>query len=446
MIGISSVFGQSTNASTAPVQAVPLDEMSELIASLYPICRSITGDGLRETLRIIGNHIPLKLTEVPSGTRVFDWAIPKEWNIRDAYIKDLEGRRLVDFQQSNLHVVNYSVPVHRRMALKDLRSHLHTLPAYPDWIPYRTSYYKEDWGFCLTQRQLDSMAEGEYEVCVDSTLEAGSLTFGETFIAGESADEILVSCHCCHPSLCNDNLSGIAVAVALARHVAAQPLRRHSYRFLFIPGTVGAIAWLNLHEQDAKNIRHGLVLAGVGDAGELSYKRSRIGNAVIDSAMAHILRHSQQSHRLLDFSPYGYDERQFCSPGFNLPVGRLSRSIHGQFPEYHTSADNLDFVKTASLEATIAVCRDLFSLLEQNCVYVSLNPKCEPQLGRRGLYAAIGGRADAGQSEMAMLWTLNLCDGEHSLLDIAERSGLAFDAIRSAAQLLQDHGLIRKVE
>ena len=298
------MFGHSANASAAPVQALPLDEMSELIASLYPICRSITGDGLRETLRIIGNHIPLKLTEVPSGTRVFDWAIPKEWNIRDAYIKDLNGKRLVDFQKSNLHVVNYSVPVHRRMALKELRSHLHTLPAYPDWIPYRTSYYKEDWGFCLTQRQLDSMAEGEYEVCVDSTLEAGSLTFGETLIAGESADEILVSCHCCHPSLCNDNLSGIAVAVALARHIAAQPVRRYSYRFLFIPGTIGAIAWLSLHEQDVKNIRHGLVLAGVGDAGPLSYKRSRIGNAVIDSAMAHILRHSQQSHRLLDFSPY----------------------------------------------------------------------------------------------------------------------------------------------
>jgi aminopeptidase-like protein len=419
-------------------------QMADLIARLYPICRSITGDGLRDTLRIIHEQIPLQLTEVPTGTPVFDWTIPKEWNVRDAYIKDAAGRRVVDFRQCNLHVVNYSVPVHRRMALEELRGHLHALAAHPDWIPYRTTYYKEDWGFCLTQRQLDSLRDGEYEVCIDSSLAPGSLTLGEYCVAGDSSEEILVSCHCCHPSLCNDNLSGIAVAVMLAKHVAAQPHRRYSYRFLFIPGTIGAITWLSLHQQDAPRVVHGLVLAGVGDAGELSYKRSRRGDAVIDRAMAHVLLHSQKNHRLLDFSPYGYDERQFCSPGFNLPVGRLSRSIHGQFPEYHTSADNLSFVKPASLDSSLAVCIDLFSLLEEDRVYRNLNPYCEPQLGRRGLYSAMGGQADSGKRELAMLWTLNLSDGKHSLLEIAERSGLPFAVIQSAAELLRQHGLIQQ--
>jgi aminopeptidase-like protein len=418
-------------------------EMHGLIAELYPICRSITGDGLRETLRRIQKEIPLTIREVPTGTQVFDWSVPKEWNIRDAYIKNSRGARVVDFQQSNLHVVNYSVPVRERMSLERLKQHLFTLPDRPDWIPYRTSYYKETWGFCMSHRLFLELRDDDYQVCIDSSLEDGSLSYGELCLPGETADEILLSCHVCHPSLCNDNLSGISLATFLARHLEALP-RRYTYRFLFIPGTIGAITWLALNEAVASRIKHGLVLAGVGDAGHLSYKKSRRGNAEIDRAFAHILQHSGEEFKILDFSPYGYDERQFCSPGFNLAVGRLSRTPYGTFPEYHTSADNLDFVIPSSLADSFSKCLSLFSLLENNRTYLNLSPKCEPQLGKRGLYRSTGGELDSRASEMAMLWVLSLSDGQNSLLDIAERSGLTFDAILGAARALREQGLLRE--
>lgn len=417
--------------------------MFRMIAELFPICRSITGNGLRETLRAVQRIIPLELHEVPTGTQVFDWTVPKEWNIRDAYVKNSRGERVVDFQKTNLHVVNYSVPVRRRMSLAELKEHLFTLPDNPDWIPYRTSYYKETWGFCLAQRQLDALQEDEYEVVVDSSLENGFLTYGECSLPGESREEVLVSCHCCHPSLANDNLSGIALAAYLARHLRDLP-RRHSYRFLFIPGTIGAITWLALNEEKVARIQHGLVLTGVGDWGKLHYKKSRQGNAEMDRAAAHVLQHSGRDYQLLDFSPYGYDERQFCSPGFNMAVGRLSRTPHGTFPEYHTSADNLAFVRPEKLGESLATCLEIFSVLENNGVFLNVIPKCEPQLGKRGLYRMIGGPADAGLSEMAMLWVLNLSDGGHSLLDIAERSGMGFGAIKRAADALREHKLLRE--
>ncbi len=418
-------------------------EMMRLIAELYPICRSITGDGLRETLRLLQREIPLELREVPTGTQVFDWTVPREWNIRDAYVKNAKGERVIDFQKLNLHVVNYSVPVQRRMGLAELKEHLHTLPAHPDWIPYRTSYYKEDWGFCLSEKQLAGLKDEEYEICIDSTLEDGNLTYGEYLLPGETRDEVLISCHACHPSLCNDNLSGIALAVSLARRLQTAP-RRYSYRFLFIPGTIGAITWLAKNEAKIANIKHGLVLTGVGDAGALHYKKSRKGAAEIDRAAAHVLKHSGQPHEILEFSPYGYDERQYCSPGIDLLVGRLSRTPHGTFPEYHTSADNLKFVHADKLGEALAVSLEILSVLENNGRYVNLNPKCEPQLGKRGLYRMVGGTADAGVSEMAMLWVLNQSDGKNSLLDIAERSGMRFEAIRKAAEALEEHKLLRK--
>ncbi len=417
--------------------------MYRLISELYPICRSITGDGLRETLRILQRQIPLELSEIPTGTQVFDWTVPKEWNIRDAYVKNSSGERVIDFRKSNLHVVNYSVPVRRRMSLAELKDHLFTLPAQPEWIPYRTSYYKESWGFCLSQRQLSAMKEDDYEVCIDSTLEDGHMTYGEFFLPGKTPDEVLISCHACHPSLCNDNLSGIALAVSLARRLNASE-RCYSYRFLFIPGTIGAITWLALNEKRIPHIKHGLVLTGVGDAGPLHYKKSRRGTADIDRAAAHVLQQSGHPYELLEFSPYGYDERQFCSPGINLPVGRLSRTPHGTFPEYHTSADKLDFVHPDKLGEALAVCLEVFSLLENNGTFINVNPKCEPQLGKRGLYRMIGGQADAGLSEMALLWVLNLSDGNNSLLDIAERSGIQFDALARAAKALQEHDLLGK--
>jgi len=417
-------------------------QLYEGVADLYPICRSITGNGVRETLRRLQRVAPLTLHEVPSGADVFDWTVPREWNIRDAWVKNARGERVVDFQRSNLHVVNYSVPVRRRLSLAELRPHLFTLPDQPSWIPYRTSYYKESWGFCLSQRQLDALPDGEYEVCIDSSLEPGSLTYGECCLPGESSDEIVVSCHVCHPSLANDNLSSLVIAARLAEHLGRLSLR-YSYRFLFIPGTIGSITWLARNEAVVPRIRHGLVLACLGDAGRFTYKKSRRGDAIIDRAAAHVLR-ELGDHEVVDFSPYGYDERQFCSPGFNLPVGRLSRTPHGRFPEYHTSADDLEFVKPASLAGSLAACLAIFDVLEHDRTYVNQNPKCEPQLGKRGLYHAMGGLTYSPDNEMAMLWVLNLSDGQHSLLDIAQRSGCAFGVVQRAARLLCESGLLKE--
>jgi aminopeptidase-like protein len=415
--------------------------MHQLMTELFSVCRSITGNGVRETLRVVKQRVPLEVHEVPSGTKVFDWTVPNEWNIRDAYIKNGEGERVVDFRRSNLHVVSYSRPVHRRMRLSELRPHLHSLPHRPEWIPYRTSYYREDWGFCLSDALLQSLPDDEYEVMIDSTLAPGHLTFGEYFVKGALDDEVLISCHVCHPSLANDNLSGLALSTELAAHVAAQP-RRYSYRFLFIPGTIGSITWLALNEQRALRIQHGLVVTCVGDGGDFAYKKSRRGNAVIDRAAMHVLKHSGHRYSVQEFFPYGYDERQYCSPGFDLPVGCLMRSPHGSFPEYHTSADDLAFVRPQYLEESFNMYRSVVELLECNITYLTTNPKCEPQLGKRGLYKAIGGDNHDSSRQMAMLWVLNLADGKHSLLDIAERSGMDLELLHSVAVVLAGAGLL----
>lgn len=421
------------------------DEMHRWMAELFPICRSITGNGVRETLKQVGKRIPLTVHEVPSGTQVFDWKVPLEWNIRDAYIKNLRGERVVDFQKSNLHVVSYSQPVKRRMALSELKEHLHSLPDRPDWIPYRTSYYKESWGFCVSHHQLLSLTEHEYDVCIDASMTEGNLTYGECFLPGQSQDEVLISTHVCHPSLGNDNLSGIAVATFLAEWLRTRP-RRYSYRFLFIPGTIGSITWLSRHQQEASRIKHGLVLTGVGDAGPITYKKSRRGDADIDRVMAHLLKHRESPYSISDFIPYGYDERQYCSPGFNLAVGCFSRTPHSQYPEYHTSADNLDFIKPMALAESLRCCQGALDMLESNTTYLNQNPHCEPQLGKRGLYRAVGGQAGEKSMEMALLWVLNLSDGRHTLLDIAERAGLVFEAVATAADALSEHGLVKAQE
>ncbi len=415
-------------------------ELHAFAARLYPICRSITGDGIRQTLAAIQQRIPLQISEVPSGTPVFDWTVPNEWNIRDAYIRFPGGERIVDFAKCNLHVVNYSKPIRATMRFSELKSHLFTIPDKPDWIPYKTSYYNADWGFCLSHNQLLAMQDREYEVCIDSTLEPGKLTYGEYFLPGRTQQEVLISCHACHPSLANDNLSGITVATFLANLLKGKDLR-YSYRFLFIPGTIGAITWLAQNKESAKRIRHGLVLTCIGDAGNFHYKKSRRGDSEIDRAAALVLRHMNPASKILEFSPYGYDERQFCSPGFNLAVGCLMRSVWGTFPEYHTSADNLDFIKPQSLAESLKVCTALVDVLEKNRSYRNLSPFCEPQLGRRGLYQRSHG--DSLEQEInARLWVLNLSDGDHSLLDIADRSGLPFSAIQDAAELLLTGGLL----
>ncbi len=416
--------------------------MHDLIGRLYPICRSITGDGVRETLRFIQEQLPIEIHEVPSGTKVLDWTVPKEWNIRDAWIKNSAGERLVDFRKLNLHVMSYSVPVRKRMELRELKPHLYTDPAHPDWVPYRTSYYEEKWGFCLSENQLKQLQEGEsYEVVIESSLEPGNLTYGELLLKGEEAGEVLISCHVCHPSLANDNLSGIALAVELASRLRATS-NRYSYRFLFIPGTIGAITWLARNEATVGRIRHGLVLTCVGDSGAVTYKRSRRGDAEIDRAFAHVLKQAGDPHQLIEFFPYGYDERQFCSPGFNLPVGCFMRSRHGQFPEYHTSGDNIAFVRPEALADSLEKCESVLDLLEHNRVYLNQSPKGEPQLGRRGLYSGQTNREDGQQRELALLWVLNLSDGDHSLLDISERADLPFALIKEAAAALAGTDLL----
>jgi len=415
----------------------------DFVEELYPLCRSITGEGVRETLRLVQKRIPLDIHEVASGTQVFDWTVPLEWNIRDAYVKNRRGERVIDFKVSNLHVVNYSQPIRKLMKLEELKPHLHTLHEHPEWVPYRTSYYKDNWGFCLSQKQLSQMADEEYEVCIDSSLTQGALTYGECYLPGASTDEVLISCHVCHPSLCNDNLSGIAVATFLALNLAEQD-RRYSYRLLFIPGTIGSITWLATHEQVIPRIKHGFVLTGVGDEGSFTYKRSRRGDAEIDHVMAQVLKQAGEPYKIIDFFPYGYDERQYCSPGFNLPVGCLMRTPHGEYPEYHTSADSLDFIKPQSLAGSLRHCLAVINVLEHNCRYMNQNPKCEPQLGKRGMYRAVAGHQAKQSRELVLLWVLNLSDGKHSLLDIAERADVPFAEVQSAVAALVECGLLAK--
>jgi aminopeptidase-like protein len=418
-------------------------DMLRFVEELFPICRSITGDGIRQTLELIGKRIPLDIREVPTGTQVLDWTVPKEWNIREAYIADPSGRRVVDFREHNLHVVSYSVPVEARLPLSELKERVHTIPDQPGVIPYRTSYYSETWGFCMQHEKWDELPDGEYDVLIDSSLEDGSLTYAECFLPGETEDEVLISCHCCHPSIANDNLSGIALATQLAERLHGLSMR-YSYRFLFIPGTIGSIAWLAINEDRVHRIKHGLVVTCVGDAGHPTYKRSRRGNALIDRAASHVLRLSGQDHEIRDFSPYGYDERQYCSPGFDLAVGSLMRTPNGEYPEYHTSADDLDFVRADRLADSLDLYVQILDVLENDAVYINLSPKGEPQLGKRGLYPSVGAQGTTAPL-MARLWVLNLSDGEHSLLDIAERAGLPFQAILAAARVLEEGGLLSAI-
>jgi aminopeptidase-like protein len=418
-------------------------ELHAGVRELYPICRSITGNGLRSSLRLLQQRVPLELHEVPSGTRVFDWVVPREWNFRAARLLGPGGEVIADAGRLNLHLVNYSIPFRGRMSLEELQPHLHSLPDAPDLVPYRTTYYREAWGFCLSHAERSRLAPGEYQVEVDTTLTDGALSYGELVLPGADDREILVSTHCCHPSLANDNCAGMVMCAELARLLSGMR-RRYTYRFLFIPGTIGAITWLARNEATAGRVAHGLVAACAGDKGALTYKRSRRGDAEIDRAVALVLRHSGQEHRIRDFTPYGYDERQYNSPGFDLPVGSLTRTPHGEYPEYHTSADEPSLVVPDRLVDTFRRYLEVFEVLEGNGTYRNLEPKCEPQLGKRGLYGSVGGQSHAVAHQMAMLWVLNLSDGRHSLLDVAERAGVSFQEIRRAADALETAGLLAR--
>lgn len=421
------------------------EALHALLTDLFPINRSLTGDGVRETLAILGRDIALDVHAVATGTPVLDWEVPREWSIAGATIRAADGTILVDWRTNNLSVVGYSVPIAGVFNRAELAPHIHTLPDQPDLIPYRTAYYAASWGFCLPHSLWSAMGDGPFHVEIDSRLEAGVLDYGECLVTGTSEGEVLVSVHCCHPSLANDNLSGLVVAHALARR-QAQAKRRLGYRFLFVPATIGAITWLARNEDRLDRIEAGLVLTCIGDDGPFHYKATRRGGSVTDRAVAHALRLSGLPYETVPFTPYGYDERQYGSPAFDLPVGCLMRAVHGQFSQYHTSADNPDFVKAAALEQSFHLVSRVLDILDANETFERVDGRGEPQLGRRGLYRAISGQKEAGgATQMDLLWVLNLCDGRHSLLDIAERADRPFETILSAAALALDADLIRRV-
>jgi len=452
------------------------NEMFELMEELFPICRSITGNGVRQTLKILKKHIPLEFHEVKTGTKVFDWIIPKEWNINDAYIIDPDGKKIIDFKKSNLHVLNYSTPINQKILFSELKHHIHTIPDKPDLIPYMTSYYSEKWGFCMEHNKFLKLKKGEYTVVIDSELTEGSLTYGEYLIPGKTENEIILTCYVCHPSMCNDNLSGVVLLTMLAKYIKNLNLN-YSIRFLFIPETIGAITWLSNNEDNISKIKHGLVVTCIGDSGALTYKKSRNGNSEIDYIVEKVLKNSGLNYRILDFFPWGSDERQFCSPGFNLPVGSLLRSIYGknEFSEYHTSADNLDFMnKRSFVESFVTYLMILFELennfnkkseyfspisnlrnnnsivpSEHNEKYLNLNTKCEPQLGKRGIYHELGGQENLMEQrkiEFAIFWLLNLSDGNWTIQNISKRSNISMDELKMATEILINAKLLKKIE
>jgi aminopeptidase-like protein len=416
-------------------------EAFELMQRLLPLCRSLTGDGVRATFNAIEDHIPVPRTEIASGTQIFDWIVPDEWNIRDAYVAAPGGERVIDFQRSTLHVVGYSEPVRARMSLDELRERLHTLPDRPGVIPYRTSYYHRTWGFCLAHRDLEALPPGEYEVVIDSSLEPGHLTLAELRLEGELDDEVVISTYVCHPALAHDNLSGIAVATMLGKALSQRRLR-HTFRIVFAPGTIGPLCWLHANRDRLDRVAHGLAISCIGDDGEFTYKRSRRGDAAIDRAAALVLRDSGRPHRVLDWDPWGGDERQFCSPGFNLPMGTLQRTPHAEYDGYHTSADSLDRMSPARMEEAIRTLLDVIDVLETDRTLVNRSPFGEPQLGRRGLFRTAGGAVTTPAGERALLWVLNQSDGEASLVDIAVRSGIHYSEIRRAAERLEEVELL----
>ena len=429
--------------------------MWQLCQGLFPLARSLTGAGVRQSLDLLEQAIDgqgesdapeLQRFSVPSGTAVFDWTVPREWEVRHARLIGPDGQVVIDHANHNLHLMGYSVPIHATMSLAELAPHLHTLPVHPDWIPYRTSYYADNWGFCLTERQRRSLQDGTYQVDIDTRLFDGQMDWAEVFLPGDSDDEILISTHICHPSLANDNLSGIAVATGMINALAKRQ-RRLGVRFVFVPATIGAIAWLAHNQRRLGAIRHSLVLSNLGDAGPFHYKSSVSGQSALDRVFAHLSNSEPafSSLAVMPFSPYGYDERQYNSPGIALNAGSLMRTPFGQYPQYHTSADNLDFISASALQESLELCLLAIEALQTDRIYRNLSPMGEPQLGRRGLYRAIGGDNQGQQRQLAMLWLLNQADGTRSLLDVAQRAGLSCQLLASVADELLQAGLLEAI-
>ncbi len=419
-------------------------EMHALATELFPITRSLAGPGFRETLdRLEEVTGPMRRHRFATGEQVFDWRIPREWSVRDAWIRGPDGSTVCTLADNNLHVVSYSTPVRTRMGLDELQAHLHSLPDQPDAIPYRTSYYEESWGFCLTDTRRSALTDGEYEVCIDADLNDGELTLGEVVVEGTSEGEVLLSTYCCHPSMANNELSGPVLCAVLARLLAAGERPRHTYRFLFVPETIGAIAYLaRFGDRLRAHLLAGWVVTCIGDPGAFTYKRSRQGGALCDRIAEHVLGTSGAPHSVEPFLPWGSDERQYCSPGFDLPVGSLMRTMYGRYPEYHTSLDDLDLVTADALGESLRMYHRMLAVLEANEVLTAALPHGEPQLSPRGLYPSTGGGLSGMRRLQNTLCVLNFCDGTTDLLAVAERTQRSVEELREAAEPLLKAGLI----
>lgn len=420
------------------------DSIYGLLEELFPICRSITGDGLRETLKILKRELPdLELFEVPTGTKAFDWEVPREWNIRDAYVIDPQGDKIIDFQDSNLHVVSYSIPVDNTVSLEELQEHLYSLPEQPEAIPYITSYYKERWGFCITHNQRETLQDGDYQVMIDSDLKPGSLTYGELILPGESTSEIFLSTYICHPSMANNELSGPTVVAQIAKWLQSVE-RRHTFRIVFIPETIGSIVYLsrNLEEMQERVVA-GFNITCAGDDLNYSYLGSRYGDTLSDQVVQHVLGHMHPGYAQYSYLRRQSDERQYCSPGVDLPVVSIMRTKYAEYPEYHTSLDNLDFVSPAGLEGAYEVVKTCIECLEANET-LRVTVKCEPQLGKRGLYPTLSTKESASIVRN-MMNLLAYADGSNTLLEIAERIEAPMWDLLPIAGSLKREGLLEVV-
>lgn len=429
-----------------------IQEADTLLKKLFPICRSITGNGVRETFDILRDIADFSVTEVRSGTTCYDWTVPREWNIRDAYIADENGKRIIDFQKSNIHIVGYSAPVDATMTFKELEPHLHTLPKLPDAIPYRTAYYKETWGFCLTQKQYESLdKKATYHVHIDAEFSKGSLTYGDVVLPGTSGKEFVLSTYCCHPSLANDSLSGVVLWTLLLKELKARKNLRHSYRFVIAPETIGVIAYLSKNEKAMKKVEGGFVITTVAGPGPVGYKESFAGNYIVDRAARNALSELGIPYESYPFD-FGSDERQYAMPAFRIPTVTLSKDKYYEYEQYHTSLDNLDFVSAENLVSMLELYLHTIELLEMERTYTSLMPYCEPMLGKRGLYPDIGGAnkqrpADSvihSEDIDAMRWIMMYSDGETSLFDIAEKTGFPVRQLHRLSELLCTHSLLKR--
>ncbi len=420
----------------------PGEAMYALAQRLWPLNRSLSGEGVRQTLGVLSEYLPgLQVHEIPSGTTCFDWIAPQEWRVREAWVKNAAGEKVIDFAVNNLHLMGYSVPVDAEMPLDALQAHLYSLPAQPTAIPYVTSYYAERWGFCLSQHARERWAPGNYRVHIDSELFAGSLSYGELLIPGDTDREILLSTYVCHPSMANNELSGPCVTTWLARWLQKRPTRRYGYRILFLPETIGSICYLSRHLEALKaRVTAGFVVTCVGDERAYSYLPSRAGDSLADRVALHVLRHTDPDFKRYTFLDRGSDERQYCSPGVDLPVCSLMRSKYGSYPEYHTSLDDLTLVTAAGLEGGYTALRRALECLEQDCI-PRATTLCEPQLGRRGLYPTLSMRG----SGLDVRDTMNLLaysDGRLSLLEIATLLDVPMWTLHPLACRLAEQGLL----